>query len=133
MQFNRTIIEVRHVERLTHSLHRILETELGVRMPLRVCLGTVAAGHAIRHDLNADRGHFLVGRPWCPTAALNFLAGRGFIFDPRTASEALNRLERRHIVDRRRLERRHAPRPAGAEAHSKGREIEKTIGKRKSA
>ena len=48
MHINPTIIEPRQIERLTLSLHRILETELGVRTTLRVCCGAVLAGHAVR-------------------------------------------------------------------------------------
>lgn len=99
---NKTLHEIRHIERLTRSLHSLL-VDLGAPVSLKVCCGTVAAGLALLSDTSILPPGYRFGRPWCTSAAIYFLAGRGFIFDPSLALEALWRLEERHIIDRRRM------------------------------
>lgn len=99
---NKTLHELRHVERMTRSLHSILSHELGASVPIKVCCATIAAGYGIQKDRRILPKGYWFGRPWSTTAALNFLAGRGFVFDPPLAFEALRRLEERHIIDQRR-------------------------------
>jgi hypothetical protein len=103
MHANLVLHEPRHIERLARSLHSILKDELGASVPLKVCCGTVVQGLALTRSCGRATKPFEFGRPWSTTAALGFLAGRGFVFDPRLALEALSRVERRHVVDRRRL------------------------------
>lgn len=113
---NKTLHELRHIERLTHSLHHILNEELDVAISLDVCCRTVAAGLSLQRDRRILPPGYRLGLPWSTAAALQFLAGRGFFFNPRMALEALTRLEDRHIVDRRRCRviREEEPVPVGA-------------------
>ncbi|MBX3595065.1 hypothetical protein [Sphingomonas sp.] len=100
---NKTLHELRHIERLSRSLYSILGDELGAPVPLKVCCATVAAGLALQQDRRILPKGYWFGLPWNTNAALYFLAGRGFVFDPPLALEALERLEERHIIDRRRM------------------------------
>ena len=117
-RYERMIFDARHVARLTLSLHSILGRELATPISLKVCCGAIAAGHTLRLLKRGESANVIDGLPWSTKAALDFLAGRGFVFDPRIAFEALSRVEARHIIDRRRVAYRH-PRWRGASAASR--------------
>lgn len=101
----KTIYQVSHVERLSKGLQQILAIEFGRQVDLRICCATVAAGTSLSRHVVGDNVLYM-GLPWSTSAALRHLAGRGFVFSPGEALAALNRLEARHIIDRRRLEYR---------------------------
>jgi hypothetical protein len=104
-----TLYSVGHIERLSTSLHQIMDFELKRPLPVEICLRVVCAGISLfrKSDLIPDT---YCGRPWSTTSALYRLAGEGYLFDPRSALEAIEMLEARHIVDRRRVEHRSEPR-----------------------
>lgn len=98
-----TLYSVTHIERLTKSLHHIMEVELKRPLPFEVCLRVVCAGISLGRKSESIPATY-IGRPWSTTGALYCLAGEGYLFDPRLALEAIQILEARHIVDRRRVD-----------------------------
>lgn len=104
-QHRHTIYQIAHIQRLAQGLQQILEIDFRRPLPLRICCAAVIAGSAIsQHRTSA--GLVYMGRPWSTAGALKHLAGCGYVFDPREALQALNRLVDRHIIDRRRLDER---------------------------
>lgn len=98
-----TLYTAAHIERLTRSLHQIMQVELQHPLPLRICLRVFCAGIGLFRKSDAIPDTYC-GHPWSTTCALYRLAGEGYLFDPRSALEAIRMLEARHIVDRRRVE-----------------------------
>lgn len=98
-----TLYQISHVERLARGLQEILNNQFHRPLPLRICCATVVAGSALSRQVTAD-GAVYLGRPWSTSGALRYLAGCGYVFNPLEALAALNHLEARYIIDRRRID-----------------------------
>ena len=83
-----TLYNAAHIERLTSSLHQIMEVELQHSLPLRICMRVVCAGIGQFRKGDAIPDTYC-GHPWSTTYALYCLAGKGYLFDPRSALEAI--------------------------------------------
>ena len=96
-----TYHSIHHIERLTRSLHDIFTTEMGRPVSLETCCAAVSRGLTLSGEASHAPMTY-IGLPWCTTPALLYLAGLGHVFEPRLVLQALQRLERRHIIDTRR-------------------------------
>jgi hypothetical protein len=94
-----------YVARLTRSLSQIVEEHCGRPLRMDASLRTVCAGLTL-YGKASYRADTYMGYPWSTSAALHVLAGLGYIFEPRMALAVIQRLEARHIVDRRWVELR---------------------------
>ncbi len=101
---NPTIVELRFVERITLALFQILNYELKCQVSMALCCRTVIAAMSLRRSSDAGRTDHYIGLPWSTSNAIKFLAGMGYVFDPRLVFEAMRRIEDRYIVDTRRLQ-----------------------------
>lgn len=114
----KTIWTIDHIGMLATALWRILCEELATPVRIETCVATVAKGldlHPEPVDVPGLKPRRM-GRAWSSEAAFHQLAGLGYVFDARTAMEAIARLEARHVLWKResgtpaRL-MRHAERP----------------------
>lgn len=99
-RYNVTIYEIRHIERLTLTLHNILTNDYATPVSIERCCATVAAGLALNKRRRGAAEDYWEGRPWSSSAAFAHLGGLGYVSVASIALEALNELERRCIIYR---------------------------------
>lgn len=118
LRMESTLYSIVHIERLTKSLHQIMEVELKRPLSVEVCLRVICAGISLSRRVYSVADTYC-GRPWSTMSALCRLAGEGYLFDPRSALRAVQMLEARHIVDRRRVEYRDASQRMSLACHAR--------------